>query len=74
MVIRKKIESVIERGGSHSQEAEKSPEWRILCQKVREDVLREVDKAVADRPGMNRSAWIQEAISDKLKFIKMEEL
>jgi metal-responsive CopG/Arc/MetJ family transcriptional regulator len=41
--------------------------YKVISQKVRIDVLKQVDDAVAERAGMNRSAWIQEAIQEKLK-------
>lgn len=44
--------------------------YKVLCQKVRLDILQKVDKAVSERAGMNRNAWIQEAIQEKIKRIE----
>ncbi len=65
-----KIEEVIARGGEVKRSPKQSKNFKVLCQKIRLDILDLVDKAVAERAGMNRNAWIQEAIQEKLKRIK----
>jgi hypothetical protein len=70
MGITRKIEEVIERGGKVKTDLKGEPTYKLLTQKVRVDMLEQVDAAINDRPGMNRSAWIQEAIQEKLKRLK----
>jgi 3-hydroxyacyl-CoA dehydrogenase len=66
-VLNKKIDKIIDKGGSISSEKEYPAKYKVLSQKIRADVLKAVDKAVFERPGMTRCGWIQEAISEKLK-------
>lgn len=70
MGISRKIEEVIERGGKVKTDLKDGHSYKLLTQKVRKDMLEQVDAAINDRPGMNRSAWIQEAIQEKLKRLK----
>lgn len=66
MAVSRKVEQVIERGGEVKADITSSKGNKIISQKIRLCVLHQVDKAVADRPGLTRSAWIQEAIQEKL--------
>ena len=70
MALSRKVEQVIERGGDVKDDAVPSKKFMILSQKVRMDALEKVDAAVAARPGLTRSAWIQEAIQEKLKRLE----
>lgn len=70
MVIARKIEQIIEKGGEVKAESKPSKDFVFLSQKVRLDILEQLDIAVHDRPGMSRTAWIQEAIYEKLKRLK----
>lgn len=69
MAITRKIEEVIGLGGSVRSD-KPIKRFKAICQKVRLDILEQVDEAVAERAGMNRSSWIQEAIQEKLKRLK----
>jgi len=70
MAIARKIDKIIDNGGEVKSDTEPSRHYKVLCQKVRLDILKQVDRAVSERPGMNRNAWIQEAIQEKLKRTK----
>ncbi len=70
MAISRKAEEVINKGGAVKVCAKTIPVYKIVCQKVREDVLKHVDEAVLERPGLSRNGWIHEAIQEKLKRIK----
>jgi hypothetical protein len=67
MAISRKIDKIIQQGGEVKTATSASKEYKVLCQKIRLDILSQVDRAVDDRAGMNRNAWIQEAIQEKLK-------
>lgn len=65
-----KVDEIIARGGDVKTNIKSSKNYKVLCQKIRLDILDQVDRAVAERAGMNRNAWIQEAIQEKLKRLK----
>lgn len=70
MAISRKIEEVISRGGEVKPAVNSKKSYKLLSQKIRMDILSQVDYAVAARAGMNRCMWIQEAIQEKLKRLK----
>lgn len=77
MVIKKKIEknlelqrqSIIEKGGKVSSDSINSSEVgkKAVILKMPADFLKKVDNAVAKRIGMNRMAWILQAVQEKLE-------
>ena len=70
MAVSKRVEDVIAKGGAVKADSAEKKGFKIISQKVRNDVLDQVDVAVSERAGMNRSAWIQEAIQEKLKRLR----
>jgi len=75
MAIRKKIDKriiseVIEKGGSVSTDKDNKKNERInFCLSMQISFLEEVKEAVKQRMGMSTTAWILEAIQEKLKRI-----
>ncbi len=70
MTIRKKIENqlreeIISRGGQITQE-EKAQERTQINLKINRNFLDKVDDAVKMCEGMNRNAWILQALQKKL--------
>lgn len=62
------IEEIIDRGGSvRADKAEKKKEWTNVTIRTRKDLLVQVDEIVEERIGMTRTAWILEALQEKLK-------
>jgi predicted HicB family RNase H-like nuclease len=66
------IEEVIDRGGDvaadKAQESEQAKkEWKNFNLRIREDLLDQIDEAVKDRVGISKTAWILEAIQEKLR-------
>lgn len=70
MAISRRVEKIINNGGHVKSDIQPSKRYKMLCQTVRLDILQHVDEAVAERPGISRNGWIQEAIQEKLKRIK----
>lgn len=50
----------------------KKEEWTKLILRIRFDVLEEIDELVLKRMGLTRTAWILEAIQEKLRKNKID--
>jgi hypothetical protein len=70
MVLSRKIEEVIEKGGEVKTNSKPLNKFKTLSQRVRIDLLDRMDVALKSRPGLSRTAWIQEAILEKLKRLE----
>lgn len=70
MTIKKKVkdlrEEIISRGGEISSET-KSNDRVHICLGMKKSFLDLIDLKVEERIGLNRTAWILEAIQEKLK-------
>ena len=79
MVITKKIEKdekkleeerarIIEKGGAVTKDvAKKEGKRKTVILRMSEEFLEKVDKAVAQREGVNRMAWLLQAAQEKLE-------
>lgn len=47
--------------------------WKTVCLRVPFDILQRVDERVKERAALTRTAWILEAIQQKLKAEEKEE-
>ncbi len=84
MAIREKIEKVdvnteklreemILRGGKVAADNEsKKKEWVNFCLRIKVDMLHQVEEALEDRVGINKTGWMLEAIHEKLRRSKDE--
>lgn len=63
------IEEVIDRGGAVAadKEASKEKDWRQFNIRLRNDLSRQIDQLLLDRPGLSKTVWILEAINEKIK-------
>lgn len=71
MVIRKlekplQLDEFLEKGGSVIEE-KKPREWVNFDLRIRGDLLRSIELKLKSRVGLSRTAWILEAIQEKLK-------
>lgn len=78
MVVNKKIEKnneigdaleYISKGGEVVADRQKdlATEWKTICLRIPMDLLENVDGKVKVRAALTRTAWILEAIQEKLK-------
>ncbi len=73
MTIRKKIDKsdfdkVISKAGHVSSDNQKtSHEWTAISLRITKQIISDIDKMVDERVGLSRTAWILEAIQEKLK-------
>lgn len=64
----KTVEELIDRGGDvREDKVENKKEWTNFVIRIRKDLLFRVDKILEERIGMSKTAWILEAIQEKLK-------
>ncbi len=67
---KKEIEEVISRGGqvpSDNKSKSEKEDSISICLRMPKEFLLQVDLEVKKRVGMNRTAWILEAIQEKLE-------
>lgn len=77
MVIRKlekketsTLEDIIDRGGDViADKKEDKKEWHLFTLRIRKDISQKIDEALEERIGISKTAWILEAIQEKLKKI-----
>lgn len=67
MTIKKKLEKVISNGASVVNDNNASKEWTTLSLRITKDTLNNVDQKVEKRLALSRTAWILEAIQEKLR-------
>lgn len=86
MVVNKKIEkkgpigdveAYISKGGHVQADMEQEPNentiWKSICLRVPLNLLEEMDEKVKQRAALTRTAWILEAIQQKLKAEEKDE-
>jgi hypothetical protein len=63
------IEEVIDRGGAVAADKEASTEkdWKQFNIRLRNDLSRQIDQLLLDRPGLSKTVWILESINEKIK-------
>jgi len=73
MVIKKlekpqNIEEFIEKGGAVASEKinSKEHEWTNFTVRIRKDLSKKIDEVIENRIGISKTAWILEAIQEKL--------
>ena len=66
---RPSIEDVIEKGGNVAADKQISQktEWKNFNLRLRDDISDQIDEALLNRVGLSKTAWILEAIHEKLK-------
>lgn len=67
MVIKKKIEQVIEKGGHVRADQKRSNEWTNFTLRIKLDMLEDIDEALEETVGISKTGWILQAIQEKLK-------
>jgi len=62
------IEQFIEKGGIVASENanSKEHEWTNFTIRIRKDLSKKIDDVIENRIGISKTAWILEAIQDKL--------
>lgn len=60
----KKIQKFIDK--ADKEPVEKKQEWKNILLRIRQDLLKDIDIQVENRIGMNRTAWILEAVQEKI--------
>lgn len=71
--VKSNLEKVIEKGGNVSADKMISgKEWSIFGLRLREDVSIQIDNLLENRIGMSKTAWILEAIQEKIKRSREE--
>ncbi len=63
----KEKEEFIKAGGLVLADKPSVKSWSIFSLRIREDLSKKVDLALESRIGLSKTAWIVEAIQDKLK-------
>ncbi len=66
MVIKKKIEKVIDKGGSVKDDQDDP--FITFQIRMRKSMLKEVDSVVSNNVGISRNGWILQVISGRLKY------
>lgn len=63
------LDQIISKGGEVAADkvATDKIDWKMINIRVRADLLLEIDQELKDRIGIKRTAWILEAIQEKLK-------
>lgn len=63
------IQQVVDRGGEVAADKESGSEkdWKQFNIRLRNDLSRQIDQMLLDRPGLSKTVWILEAINEKLK-------
>lgn len=67
MTEEEKWKKILENSDRRAKEIKKKKTWTTLSLRIPSEMLSEVDKKVEARIGMNRTAWILEAIQEKLR-------
>ncbi len=66
MSIKQKIASVIDKGGSVTADKYQG-EWTNFCLRMKSEMSREIDEALKDMVGINKTGFILQAIQEKLR-------
>lgn len=64
--LEKRREKFIAGGGTVSSDSKKK-EWLTICLRLTPQLLKEVDHYASKRVGLSRTAWILEAIQEKIE-------
>ncbi len=68
MVLIRKIEQVIEKGGHVSADNQaETKEWTNFTLRIRTDMLNDIENAVNNSVGISKTGFILQAIDEKLK-------
>jgi hypothetical protein len=67
MVLKRKIEQVIEKGGHVGADLEKSTEWINFTLRIRKEMLKDIEAALEETAGLSKTGFILQAIQEKLK-------
>lgn len=62
----KSLEEFISEGASVLSDQKKHIEWTNFTLRIRKDLSEKIDDAIIDRIGISKTAWILEAIQEKL--------
>jgi predicted house-cleaning noncanonical NTP pyrophosphatase (MazG superfamily) len=65
---RKQIDEIISKGGAVP--SSNAPEWTSISMRITKGLIKEIDENVKPRLAMTRTAWILEAIQEKLNRSK----
>ncbi len=65
----KNLEEYVEQGGTVPSEKKMNSEfeWKIFTLRIRKDLSEKINHKIENRIGITKTAWILEAIQDKLK-------
>ena len=67
MVIKKRIEEVIDKGGHVTADNEAKNEWTNFTLRIKTAMSKEIDDALSKTVGISKTGWILQAIQDKLR-------
>jgi hypothetical protein len=65
MVI-KRLEKVIDKGGKVAADSKKN-EWYNFTLRIRTDMMKEIEDALQETVGLNKTGYILQAIQDRLR-------
>lgn len=75
MTIKRKVEKdfdkVIEKGGHVTADLGDKDQWTNFCLRIKSDMLKDIEVAIGDLPGLSKTGFILQAIHEKMK--KMAE-
>lgn len=60
-------EDIINRGGDVAADKMDKKEWCNFTLRIRKDLLAQIGEELEERVGISKTAWILEAIQEKLK-------
>lgn len=60
------VEAYLSKGGQVQADMEAQDDWKTICLRIPKKMLKTVDKKVKGRAALTRTAWILEAIQQKL--------
>lgn len=68
MVIKRRIEQVIEKGGHVKADLQQdNTQWTHFTLRIKTSMLKELDVALEETVGISKTGWILQAIQEKLR-------
>lgn len=72
--VKSNLEKVIENGANVIADASLDKLWKVFPLRLRSDISKKIDTYLDDRIGISKTAWILEAIQEKLRKEQNENL
>lgn len=68
MVLKRKIEKVIDKGGRVGADLEvERKEWTNFTLRIKSSMSKQIDEALKEMVGISKTGWILQAIQEKLR-------